>query len=89
MSNDNVADDLLRSGYDRWMRLEEAKAEVAEDLRQLFAELKSNGFTPKALRESFRRVRKADDADQAEHDALVDLYVASLTRDAREGRRAA
>lgn len=75
----SVADDILRNGYDRWLRLEEEKAAIGEDLKELFAELKANGFTPKALRESFRRVRNIDDADQQEHDAIVDLYVASLT----------
>lgn len=76
----SIADDLLRNGYDRWLRLEEEKAAIGDDLKELFAELKGQGFTPKALRESFRRVRNADNADQQEHDAIVDLYVASLTR---------
>lgn len=75
----SVADDMLRSGYERWLRLEEEKAAIGEDLKELFAELKGHGFTPKALRESFRRVRNIDDADQQEHDAIVDLYVSSLT----------
>ena len=78
-SGESVADDLLRSGYERWLRLEEDKAAIGEDLKELFAELKGHGFTPKALRESFRRVRNIDDADQQEHDAIVDLYVSSLT----------
>jgi uncharacterized protein (UPF0335 family) len=79
MSDHTVADDLLRSGYDRWLRLEEAKAEIADDLKELFAELKGNGLDPKALRASFRRVRNIDSAEQQEQDSLVDLYVASLT----------
>lgn len=77
--NDTIADDLLRSGYNRWLRLEEEKQAISQDLKELFIELKGNGFTPKALRESFRRVRNINEADQQEHDALVDLYVASLT----------
>lgn len=77
--NDSIADDLLRSGYNRWLRLEEEKQAISQDLKELFIELKGNGFTPKALRESFRRVRNINEADQQEHDALVDLYVASLT----------
>lgn len=79
-ATDSIADDLLRNGYERWLRLEEEKAAIGDDLKELFAELKGQGFTPKALRESFRRVRNADSADQQEHDAIVDLYVASLTR---------
>lgn len=80
MIDGSIADDLLRNGYDRWLRLEEAKAEVSDDIKELMAELKGHGFTPKAVRESFRRVRNADSVDQQEHDAIVDLYVASLTR---------
>lgn len=81
--SDSIADDILRSGYDRWLRLEEEKAAISDDLKELMAELKGQGFTPKALRESFRRVRYAGDAAIEEHDALVDLYVTSLTRDTR------
>jgi len=73
-----VADDMLRSGYNRWLRLEEDKAAIGEDLKELFSEMKANGFSPKALRESFRRVRNISDAAQNEHDAIVDLYVSSL-----------
>jgi len=76
---DALADDLLRSGYDRWTRLEEAKAIVAEDLKELFAELKASGFDGKALRAAFRHVAKMDDLASQEHEAVVDLYVASLT----------
>ena len=76
----SIADDILRNGYERWLRLEEAKAEVSDDIKELMAELKGHGFTPKAVRESFRRVRDLNDADKQEHDAIVDLYVASLTR---------
>jgi uncharacterized protein (UPF0335 family) len=86
---DSIADDQLRSAYERWLRLEEEKQATADDLKELFAELKGNGFTPKALRESFRRVRNINDANQQEHDELVDLYVTSLTRGTRAHERAA
>lgn len=81
--SDSVADDQIRSAYQRWERLEAEKKAISDDLKDLFAELKGNGFTPKALRESFRRVRNINDADQQEHDALVDLYVTALTRGTR------
>lgn len=77
--SNSIADDLLRNGYERWERLEGEKAAIGEDLKELFAELKGHGFTPKALRESFRRVSNMADAAQQEHDAIVDLYVSSLT----------
>lgn len=82
----SIADDMLRSGYERWLRLEEEKTALADDLKELFAELKAEGFDSKALRVSFRRVRDMNSAEVAEQEALVELYVASLTRDARDAR---
>ena len=88
MSGDSTADDLLAGFYRRWEHLEEEKAALSADLRELFAEAKGNGFDTKALRAAFRRVAQAGDAAADEHEALVDLYVTSLTRDARDAREA-
>lgn len=76
--SDSVADDMLRNGYDRWQRLEAEKQAISDDLKELFAELKANGFDGKALRAAFRTVAKADDISAQEHNAVVDLYVSSL-----------
>lgn len=79
MSGESVADDILRSGFERWQRLEGEKQAISDDLKELFAELKGQGFDGKALRAAFRTVAKIDDADVQEHNAVVDLYVNSLT----------
>lgn len=80
------ADEVLRSAYRRWLVIEEAKAEAAEDAKELMAELKAQGFTPKTAREAFRRERDAQDAQKTAADeafeAEVDLYRAALARDA-------
>lgn len=80
MAEDSVADDILRNGFERWQRLEGEKQAISEDLKELFSELKNQGFDGKALRAAFRDVAKVDDADVQEHNAVVDLYVNSLLR---------
>jgi uncharacterized protein (UPF0335 family) len=80
VTTDSIVDDVLRNGYDRWLFLENEKAALAEESKELFAELKGQGFDTKVCRASFRRVRNINDAAAQEHDALVDLYVESLTR---------
>lgn len=74
----SIADDILRNGFERWQRLEGEKQAISDDLKELFAELKSQGFDSKALRASFRKVAKAGDMAVEEHNALVELYVDSL-----------
>lgn len=80
-----IARDQIRSIFDRWSRLEREKATLAEDLKELFAEAKGNGYDPKALRIAFRTKTKAEaetDADR-ETAALADTYLFALgTNDA-------
>ena len=77
--------DQLRSIYARWQNLEADKAAISEDLKELFAEAKSNGYEPKALRIAFRLKAKAEGpeaAEAAETAALVETYIAALSYDA-------
>lgn len=82
----NCAEAEIRSIYTRWTRLEEDKREVSAQLKDLFAEAKGSGFDTKCLRAAFRQVAKLEEDRAAveEHEAVVDLYVSALTRDARE-----
>lgn len=82
-----------RSFFERWQRLEEEKAALSEDLKELFAEAKHAGYEPKALREAFRQEAKEAELEanagkkqkRDEHDALVETYRADLhARNARE-----
>jgi uncharacterized protein (UPF0335 family) len=75
----SIADDILRNGFERWQRLEGEKQAISDDLKELFAELKGQGFDGKALRAAFRKVENAADVAVQEHDAIVELYVDSLT----------
>lgn len=67
----------LRSITDRINRLEDSKKEIADDIREIYAEAKSNGFNPKALRMVVRKQRE-DAKKRAELEADVDAYMAEL-----------
>jgi uncharacterized protein (UPF0335 family) len=72
-----TAQGQLKSIVERIERLEVEKAEVAEQIKEVFAEAKGNGFDVKILRKVIRR-RKQDRAKQQEEDALMDLYLSAL-----------
>ncbi len=67
----------LRSIVERIERLEEEKAAIAADVREVYAEAKSNGYDPKILRQVVR-IRKMDGNERAEQEALLDTYMAAL-----------
>ncbi|MBE0531279.1 DUF2312 domain-containing protein [Shumkonia mesophila] len=68
-----IAADRLRSIVERIEKLEEEKAAMAADIRDVYAEAKGNGFDVKTLRQVVR-LRKLDAADRDEQEALLDLY---------------
>ena len=68
-----VAGDQLRAYIERSERLEEEKAALAADVREVFAEAKGNGFDVKIMRQVLR-LRKMDGDDRAEEEALLDIY---------------
>ena len=68
-----IAADRLRSIVERIEKLEEEKAALAADIRDVYAEAKGNGFDVKTLRQIVR-LRKLDAADRDEQEALLDLY---------------
>lgn len=67
----------LRSIIERIERLEEEKATIAADIKEVYSEAKSNGFDPKIIR-LVVRIRKADPAERAEQEALLATYMAAL-----------
>jgi uncharacterized protein (UPF0335 family) len=62
---------------ERIERLEEDRAAVASDLREVYAEAKGEGFDTKILRKVVR-LRGQDRAKRAEEETLVDLYLTAL-----------
>ncbi|WP_316397306.1 DUF2312 domain-containing protein [Bradyrhizobium sp. 33ap4] len=67
------AKDQLKSIVERIERLEEEKKTISDDIRDVYAEAKGNGFDTKALREIVK-LRKQDPNERAEHETIVDLY---------------
>lgn len=69
--------DQLRSIVERIERLEEEKKTVADDIKEVYAEAKGNGFDTKVLRKVIA-IRKRDAAERAEEEAILDLYLTAL-----------
>jgi uncharacterized protein (UPF0335 family) len=68
-----IAADRLRSFLERIERLEEEKAGLTADIREVYAEAKGNGFDTKVMRQIVR-LRKMDDASRQEQEALLEVY---------------
>ena len=79
MSNatDEVAQDQLRSFVERIERLEEEKKTIADDIKDVYAEAKGNGFDTKVLRKVIS-LRKQDAEERQEMEAILDLYLQAL-----------
>ena len=67
----------LKSVIERIERLELEKSEIAEQIKEVFAEAKGNGYDVKTLRKVVR-IRKQDRAKRQEEEALLDLYLSAL-----------
>ncbi len=67
----------LRTIIERIERLEEDKAVVSNDLKEVYAEAKGEGFDVKILRKVVR-LRKQDKVKRDEEEALIDLYMSAL-----------
>jgi uncharacterized protein (UPF0335 family) len=76
-TSQTVAAGQLRAFIERIERLEEEKKTISEDIKEVFAEAKGTGFDTKAMR-TIIRLRKKDQAERQEEDAILDLYMAAL-----------
>ena len=72
-----VAGAQLRSFIERIERLEEEKAALAADIREVYSEARGTGFEPKAMRQIVR-LRKMDSADRQEQESLLEIYKSAL-----------
>jgi len=72
-----IGAEQLRSYIERIERLEEEKAALAADIREVYAEAKGNGFETKVMRQVVK-LRKMDSADRQEQEELLDLYKRAL-----------
>ena len=72
-----VAEDQLRSIVERIERLSEEKVNIANDIKEVYAEAKGNGFDTKALKQLIS-LRKIEQDDLAQQEAILDLYRTTL-----------
>ena len=73
MSEANVAADQLRLFIERIERLEEEKKGIADDVKDVYAEAKANGYDTKTMR-AIVRLRKMEKHARDEMDALLETY---------------
>jgi uncharacterized protein (UPF0335 family) len=73
----------LKGFIERVERLEEEKKDIASDIRDVYAEAKSNGLDPKIMRIIIKR-RAMAAAERAEQDALVATYARAIGEPAPE-----
>ena len=72
-----LARDQLRAFVERIERLEEEKKTIADDIKEIYAEAKGNGFDVKVLRKVVA-IRKQDASERLEQEAILDLYLHAL-----------
>ena len=71
------AKDQLKSIIERIERLEEEKKATSDDIRDVYAEAKGNGFDVKALR-AIVRLRKLDTDERREQEEILETYMHAL-----------
>ena len=71
------AKDQLKAIVERVERLEEEKKAIADDIRDVYAEAKGNGFDVKALR-TIIRLRKQDVQEREEQETILETYMQAL-----------
>ena len=77
IAESGVAAEELKQFVERIERLEEEKKAIADDIKDVFAELKGRGFDAKAVR-SILRLRKQDHSERQEEEAILELYMNAL-----------
>lgn len=74
---EQIAADQLRAFIERIERLEEEKKVISDDIKDIFAEAKGNGFDTKILRKVIA-LRKKQPHEREEEEAIIDLYLQAL-----------
>ena len=77
IGHNSIAKDQLKSIIERVERLEEDKAAIGSDIKDVYAEAKGNGYDVKALRRIVS-LRKQDPDKRAEQEAILDTYLHAL-----------
>ena len=75
--NSGVAAGQLQGFVQRIERLEEEKAAISQDIKEVYAEAKANGFDVRILRKLIA-LRRKDAAEREEEEAVLALYMSAL-----------
>lgn len=76
-STTSIAADHLKQTVERIERLEEERREIADQIKEVYAEAKGNGFDTGTLRKIIA-LRKKDPNERSEEEAMLDLYMSAL-----------
>lgn len=76
----STAQSQLKSIVERIERLDQERSEIAEQIKEVLAEAKGNGFDTKILRKVVA-IRKKDRAKRQEEEAILGLYLTALGDD--------
>jgi uncharacterized protein (UPF0335 family) len=77
MTSEAISKDRLKQFVERIEKLEEDKSNIAEDIKEVYAEAKSQGFDTKTMRQVIK-LRKKDREQLQEEQSLLDLYKDAL-----------
>lgn len=77
MTTTNVAPGQLKALVERIERLEEEKRELADQIKEVYAEAKAHGFDTGTIRKIVALRRKSAD-ERSEEEAILDLYLSAL-----------
>lgn len=72
-----IQHDQLHAFIQRIERLEEEKAAIAADVKEVYSESKGSGFDPKIMR-TIVKMRKKGSDECSEEQAMIDLYLSAL-----------
>lgn len=73
----NIVGDRIRQFVDRIVRLEDEKAAIGDDIKDVYKEAKGVGLVPKILRKLVANQRKDREKVQEEKE-LLELYEAAM-----------
>jgi uncharacterized protein (UPF0335 family) len=77
MSTNTLDGGHLKSFIERIERLEEEKKALADDIKDVYAEAKGNGYDAKIMRKIVS-IRKQDETKRREEEEILDLYLSAL-----------
>lgn len=75
--HNTIAAEQLRSIVDRIERMEQEKAAIADDIKEIYTEARGNGWEVKAIRQIVK-LRKKAAAEREEEEAVLDVYLTAL-----------